>query len=215
MHLLQPVAYPLSPGHAWLCRVLLDALCFWEPALVLKKLRVCPAPRMAGKTSSKTHERNWSASFILEEKMTREGNSLRATQLQVPAGTVQAQIACCSAEQMYSTFPSWYDTGLVPEFNTILSGTLYACFTCSYSALFGFSYPKISQTSLLLNHSFLSLSTTISTSFSSNFHTFWVSSFFATTSSWDFHFSFNRGNSEVTHFLSCLAAGRRLLKIRL
>ena len=41
MHLLQPVAYPLSQGHAWPCRVLLDAFCLWEPALILKKLRVC------------------------------------------------------------------------------------------------------------------------------------------------------------------------------
>ena len=40
-YLLQPVAYPLSPGHAWLCRVLLDALYLWEPALVLKRLWVC------------------------------------------------------------------------------------------------------------------------------------------------------------------------------
>ena len=78
LHLLQPVAYPLSPGHAWLCRVLLDVLCLWEPALVLKRLRVCRL-------------REWLATRL---RIPRSGIALPFLILmQTPACTGQAQIA--------------------------------------------------------------------------------------------------------------------------
>ena len=112
----------------------------------LKEASSLPAPRMAGKTSSKTHERNSSAVSSLDENMSwyKPGSDhlvAQQSKCRLPCQLLGLSALCV--------------------LHIACNDVLYAFFTCSSSVRVIFLNPNTKHTSLPQNHSSLSVASWI------------------------------------------------------